>query len=137
MRFVRLNGQTSGAAETVAYGLRALSPTERARPTVLLDGDTVYHGVDVLQRFRDACCTSDARGAATATPPKGASSRGVGAVFVFHDDKRDAGHKQVASGALQSSLLRALKPCRRGRTAFACQAAAGGEGLLRAHGVMG
>ena len=44
---------------------------------------------------------------------------------------------QVASGALQSSVLRALKPCRRGRTAFACQAAAGGEGLLRAHGVMG
>ena len=96
--FVRLNGQTSGAAETVAYGLRALSPTERVRPTVLLDGDTVYHGVDVLQRFRDACCTSDARFAATATPPKGASSRGVGAVFVFHDDMEAPVYSYVRAG---------------------------------------
>ena len=106
VRFVRLNGQTSGAAETVAYGLRALSPTERVRPTVLLDGDTVYHGVDVLQRFRDACCTSDARFAATATPPKGASSRGVGAVFVFHDDMEAPVYSYVrlASSARQGGV---------------------------------
>ena len=73
-RFVRLDGPTRGAAETAAHGLRALPPAALGRPTVLLDGDTVYSH-DVLGAFR--------------------AQNALNAVFVFADDRREAVYSYV------------------------------------------
>mmetsp|Transcript_15463 Transcript_15463/g.33504 ORF Transcript_15463/g.33504 Transcript_15463/m.33504 type:complete len:498 (-) Transcript_15463:47-1540(-) len=64
-KLVELPGPTRGAAETVLFGLRGLSPEQRERPTVLVDGDTFYT-VDVVGKYREVASTHNA-------------------VFCFHD----------------------------------------------------
>lgn len=58
-QFVELPGPTRGAAETVLFGLRALSDDLRRRPTVLADGDTFYT-TNVVGAFRQVAETSNA-----------------------------------------------------------------------------
>ena len=52
LKFVCLDRETRGAAETVLLGLRALSDEEMTRPTVVADGDSVYVD-DVLTPMRE------------------------------------------------------------------------------------
>lgn len=56
VRFVRQDSAAIGAADTVARGLADLEPELLKRPTVLIDGDTIYHA-DILSKFR-ACATN-------------------------------------------------------------------------------
>lgn len=58
-KLVELAGPTRGAAETVLLGLRALSETQRERPTLLADGDTFYT-VDVVAKFKAVAETHNA-----------------------------------------------------------------------------
>lgn len=50
-RFHRLKSQTEGAAQTVQFGLETLDAETLNRPTMLIDGDTIYHS-DPVSRFR-------------------------------------------------------------------------------------
>eukprot|EP00242_Pyramimonas_sp_CCMP2087_P001077 CAMPEP_0198228712 /NCGR_PEP_ID=MMETSP1445-20131203/113742_1 /TAXON_ID=36898 /ORGANISM="Pyramimonas sp., Strain CCMP2087" /LENGTH=419 /DNA_ID=CAMNT_0043909131 /DNA_START=99 /DNA_END=1355 /DNA_ORIENTATION=- len=51
VKFVRLAGQTKGAAETVLHGLKALTKKQIGRPVMLFDGDAFYD-IDVVEQFR-------------------------------------------------------------------------------------
>lgn len=62
---VELPRSTLGAAETVRFGLEGLTSRQRARPCVLVDGDTFY-SCDIISKYR-------------------AISAKAGASFVFHD----------------------------------------------------
>lgn len=58
---VELPGPTRGAAETVLLGLRGVPAALRARPVVLLDGDTFY-STDVVGRYRARLAETGANG---------------------------------------------------------------------------
>jgi len=58
-QFVALPGPTRGAAETVLFGLQALTEESRKRPTMLVDGDTFYIA-DVVGMFRQVASTHNA-----------------------------------------------------------------------------
>lgn len=62
---VELPRQTLGAAETVRFGLEGLTTQQRARPCVLVDGDTFYT-CDIVGKYRQV-------------------SHRAGASFCFHD----------------------------------------------------
>eukprot|EP00954_Amorphochlora_amoebiformis_P000477 37403-Amorphochlora_amoeboformis.AAC.1 len=51
VKLVRLPGPTRGAAETVLYGVKELTPKEKENPCMLLDGDCFFK-VDVVSLYR-------------------------------------------------------------------------------------
>ena len=59
VKFVQLEQQTKGAAETVLYGLNALSKKQLGRPVMLVDGDAFYD-IDVVEKFRRVSKTAGA-----------------------------------------------------------------------------
>lgn len=79
--YVSLSEPTLGAAQTVLYGIEALSSEHRERPCVLLDGDTFY-GVDILSQYRDLLQKLFHQKQALA-------QTFGGCLFVFEDDKPD------------------------------------------------
>ena len=66
VRFVKLPGPTRGAAETVGFGIRALSSEEAKNPCMLLDGDCFFTA-DVVSKYREV------------------AAKGFGASVVFTD----------------------------------------------------
>jgi len=58
LRLVELPGPTRGAAETVMIGLRGLPKALRARPVMLVDGDTFYDE-DIVSKYREVCNVSN------------------------------------------------------------------------------
>mmetsp|Transcript_1143 Transcript_1143/g.2622 ORF Transcript_1143/g.2622 Transcript_1143/m.2622 type:complete len:836 (-) Transcript_1143:332-2839(-) len=65
VKLVHLPGPTRGAAETVQYGVKALSEGEKSNPCMLLDGDCFYT-TDIVTKYRKV-------------------AKGFGASIVFHD----------------------------------------------------
>eukprot|EP00471_Norrisiella_sphaerica_P003830 CAMPEP_0184479924 /NCGR_PEP_ID=MMETSP0113_2-20130426/1450_1 /TAXON_ID=91329 /ORGANISM="Norrisiella sphaerica, Strain BC52" /LENGTH=585 /DNA_ID=CAMNT_0026858095 /DNA_START=15 /DNA_END=1773 /DNA_ORIENTATION=+ len=69
VKLVRLPGPTRGAAETVLFGVKALSESEQKNPCMLLDGDCFYT-CDIVSQYRKFAATHGASVVFRDTQPK-------------------------------------------------------------------
>jgi len=90
IKTVELKGPTGGAAETVLFGLEGISATEREKPTMLVDGDTIYT-YDVVGAYRKE------------------AAKGNSGSFVFYDTKPQPIYSYCKVESEQSMIVTEIK----------------------------